>query len=154
VGPYSADIVARDAGSGDPVVIENQFGKTNHDHLGTAITYTATLGASTVVWLASDFTEQHRRAVDWLNENGSGEVSFFGVQVEVWQIDESRPVVRFNVVARPGPAAIAIRAAVGIGTGELTESRKLQLDWWTAFSQALVQSKVVPSARASGTILV
>jgi hypothetical protein len=83
VGPYSADILARDSGSGGPVVIENQLGKTNHDHLGKAITYAAALGASTVVWIAPDFTEEHRKAVDWLNENGSGDVSFFGVRVEL-----------------------------------------------------------------------
>jgi hypothetical protein len=101
-----------------------------------------------VVWIAPDFTEEHRRAVDWLNENGSGEVAFFGVRVEGWQIDESQPAVRFNVVAKPEPAAIAAKAAAGVGGGELTEGRKLQLEWWTAFRQALVESKAVPSVRA------
>ena len=146
VGPYSADILARDSGSGDPVVIENQLGKTNHDHLGKAITYAAALGASTVVWIASNFTEEHRKAVDWLNDNGSGDVSFFGVRVELWQIDDSRPAVRFNVVARP--ADVSAKATVAVGVSELTEVRKLQLEWWTAFRQALVDANAVPSARA------
>lgn len=146
VGPYSADILARDSGSGDPVVIENQLGKTNHDHLGKAITYAAALGASAVVWVAADFTEEHRKAVDWLNDNGSGDISFFGVRVELWQIDDSRPAVRFNVVGKP--AEVAAKAALAVGTPELTEVRKLQLEWWTAFRQALVESKAVPSARA------
>jgi Domain of unknown function (DUF4268) len=146
VGPYFADILARETGTGDSVVIENQYKKTNHDHLGKLITYAAVLEASAVVWIASEFTEQHRRAVDWLNENGSGDVSFFGVRVEVWQIDDSRPAVRFNVVARPEPAAIAARAAVSVG--ELSDARKLQFDWWTAFRQALLESKVASSVRA------
>lgn len=145
VGPYSADILARDSGSGDPVVIENQLGKTNHDHLGKAITYAAALGASTVVWIAPDFTEEHRKAVDWLNENGTGDVAFYGVRVELWQIDDSRPAVRFNVVARP--AEIAAKVAV-VTTGGLSEVRRLQLEWWTAFRQALVDAKAVPSPRA------
>jgi len=34
IGCYFADIVARDANRGDVVIIENQFEKTNHDHLG------------------------------------------------------------------------------------------------------------------------
>lgn len=146
VGPYFADILARETGTGDPVVIENQFGKTDHDHLGKLITYAAVLEASAVVWIASKFTEQHRRAVDWLNENGSGHVSYFGVRVEVLQIDDSRPAVRFNVVARPDPAAIEARAAAS--AGELSGTRKLQLDWWTAFSQALIESRVAPTVRA------
>ena len=44
VGPYSADILARDS-AGDYVVIENQLNKTDHDHLGKSITYASVLGA-------------------------------------------------------------------------------------------------------------
>ena len=69
VGPYSADIVAEDVNCGDDVVIENQLGKTNHDHLGKLITYAANLDAKTLVWIAPDFTDEHRRAVDWLNNS-------------------------------------------------------------------------------------
>src|ERR1035441_1859042 len=33
-GPYSCDILCKESGSDRYVIIENQFGKTNHDHLG------------------------------------------------------------------------------------------------------------------------
>ena len=55
VGPYSADVLAKDA-SGNYVVIENQYGKTDHSHLGQILTYAATLGATAVVWIAEQFT--------------------------------------------------------------------------------------------------
>jgi hypothetical protein len=61
VGPYSADILARDTATGDFVVIENQLNKTDHDHLGKMITYAAFLGASAVVWLAPKFTDEHKK---------------------------------------------------------------------------------------------
>ena len=76
VGPYSADILAKDIGTGKYVVIENQLGKTDHDHLGKAITYGSVLDASAVVWIASEFTEEHQKALDWLNEYSSDDLEF------------------------------------------------------------------------------
>ena len=71
VGPYSADILARDSASGEFVVIENQLGKTDHDHLGKALTYSAVLDASTIVWIATEFTvEQMVRRHANLYQNG------------------------------------------------------------------------------------
>lgn len=141
-GSFSADILARDTGSGAYVVIENQLGRTNHDHLGKAITYAAVLGAKTVVWVAPQFTDEHKKALDWLNDNSSDEISFFGVQPELWKIDESKPAIRFNILSRP--TKVAIRKP---GT-ELTEVRKLQLEWWTTFRDALQNSKEVPSVQS------
>lgn len=145
VGPYSADILAKDVGSGRYVVIENQFGKTNHDHLGKLITYGAFLDASTVVWLAENFTEEHHKALDWLNDHTTEELSFYGVALELWQIDGSRPAVRFNVVSRPN---VIVKQATAVkATGQLTDAKKLQLDFWTAFRECLLDSKVVASAQ-------
>ena len=63
VGPYSADILARDS-AGGYAVIENQLTKTNHDHLGKLITYASVLGARIVIWIAPHFTDEHRKALD------------------------------------------------------------------------------------------
>ncbi|HEX9728627.1 MAG TPA: DUF4268 domain-containing protein [Gemmatimonadales bacterium] len=145
VGPYSADIVARNSGTEAYVVIENQLGKTDHDHLGKVLTYAAALSAGALVWVAPEFTEEHRKAIDWLNDNSSGDVAFYGVQIELWQIDQSRPAVRFNVLARP--AGATVRAAITKATGALSDTRKLQLEWWTAVRDALLAKKVVPSAQ-------
>jgi hypothetical protein len=51
VGNFSLDLLAKDVGSGRPVVIESQFGATNHDHLGKVITYAAGVDATAVVWV-------------------------------------------------------------------------------------------------------
>ena len=96
VGPYSADILARDAGSDKFVVIENQLEKTDHDHLGKALTYASILDASVVIWVARRFTEEHAKALTWLNDHTTDELSFYGVAIELWQIDESLPALKFN----------------------------------------------------------
>lgn len=78
VGPYSADIVCTDTATGDTVLIENQLEKTDHTHLGQIITYASGLDASCVIWIAARFTEEHRSALDWLNEQTPQGISFFG----------------------------------------------------------------------------
>jgi len=146
VGPYAADILARDSATDSYVVVENQLGKTDHDHLGKAITYAAALSARAIVWIAPEFTEEHRRAIDWLNQTGGGDVSFYGVQIEVWEIDHSKPAVRFDVIARP--AGEGLRAAITTASGALSATKKLQYEWWTAFRDALAARKVVSSTQS------
>lgn len=144
VGPFSADILARDA-SGNYVVIENQFGKTNHDHLGKILTYAATLGATVIIWLAEQFTDEHRKTIEWLNERVSDELNLYAVEIELWQIDQSRPALRFNVLSEPTEItkqATAIKAA-----GSMTDAKKLQLEFWTAFRDELLDKKIVASAQ-------
>ena len=143
VGPFAADILARDSATGNYVVIENQLNGTDHDHLGKALTYAASLGARTVVWVAPAFTNEHRKTFDWLNDNSIEDLSFFAVQIELWIIDESKPAVRFNVVSRP----TELRPVVVIGKTELTPTRRLQFEWWTAFREALLTAKALPSVQ-------
>ena len=144
VGPYSADILAKDTATGTYVVIENQLEKTNHDHLGKLITYGSVLDASAIVWIASEFTEEHARALAWLNDNTSEDLAFYGVRLEVWQIEESKPTVVFNVISRP--AGVKPKDAKR-PEGDISEARKLQLDFWTAVRNKLLESRVVPSAQ-------
>lgn len=143
VGPYSADILAKDAGTGDYVVIENQLEKTNHDHLGKCLTYASVLDATTVIWVASKFTEEHKKALDWLNDHTSEEIGFYGIKVELWQIDDSQPAVKFNVISAPNE--IVKQATMRKEQGELTETRKTQLEFWTAFKEQLAKTGKIRS---------
>lgn len=145
VGPYSADILAKDAGTGTYVVIENQLEKTNHDHLGKSITYASVLDASIIIWVASEFTEEHKKALDWLNDHTDENLSFYGIQVELWQIDESKPAVKFNVISKPN---LAVRQAAKSKTNEeLSENRKFQYNFWIKFRESLIATKKIPSVQ-------
>jgi hypothetical protein len=143
VGPYAADILAKDTGTGQYVVIENQLEKTNHDHLGKAITYASVLDASTIIWIATDFTEEHKKALDWLNDHTSDQISIFGVQVELWQIDNSNAALRFNIVSKPNQAVR--QAARSKANDELSDNRKFQFEFWNKFKEKLSRTRKIPS---------
>ncbi len=101
VGSYSLDILARDVGNGHSVIIENQLEITNHTHLGQLLTYMAGFDANVIVWIAKEFRDEHREALDLLNHRTGEDTQFFGIEVELWKIDDSRPAVNFKLVATP-----------------------------------------------------
>jgi hypothetical protein len=144
VGPFRADIVCRDlADPGALVLIENQLECTDHKHLGQLLTYAAGLHAVTIVWLAERFTDEHRAALDWLNEVTGEDVNFFGLEIELWRIGNSPVAPKFNVVSQPNPGSEAARIAV---SGE-TEGKQLQFAFWTAFSTYLSDARSTLSIR-------
>ena len=66
LGSLFVDILTKDS-AGQTVVIENQLEATNPDHLGRLLIYAAGLDARIVIWVATQFTDEHRAVVDWLN---------------------------------------------------------------------------------------
>lgn len=110
VGDFSLDILASD-GSGSKAIIENQYGRTDHEHLGKLLTYAAGHDASTLIWIAEEFRNEHRAALDLLNNRTDENTAFFGVRIEAWTIDGSRPAPRFDVVAAPNSWAKEVKKA-------------------------------------------
>lgn len=128
VGRFSVDILAEEENTGRKIIIENQLETTDHGHLGQLITYAAGLEAEFVVWIVSDVREEHRQAVDWLNEHTDERINFFLVQIELWQIEGSPPAPKFNVISRPNEWKRAVRTSAQ--DGDLTDTKTKQLEFW------------------------
>ena len=131
VGSYRADILCKDSSNGHFVVIENQLEQTDHKHLGQIVTYAAGLNASSCIWIAKSFTEEHRAAIDWLNSISDDDHNFFAIEVKLYRIGESPLAPIFNVVAKPNNWSKSVRSRVN--NEPLTYIKELQQEYWNEF---------------------
>ena len=142
VGPFRADILCKDTLTDHWVLIENQLERTDHTHLGQLLTYAAGLKAVTIVWIANAFTSEHRAALDWLNEITDSKFNFFGLEVQLWRIGDSQVAPKFNAVCSPNNWSKTVaEGAAKVEAGALTEGRRLQLAFWTGFSDFLLRNE-------------
>lgn len=143
VGRYNVDILAEVVDDNRNVVIENQLDPSNHDHLGKSIAYASGVDADIIVWISPRFYDEHRDAIQWLNENSREGVDLFAIRLEVWKIGESDPAVRLNPVAEPSEWKEKAKRS----EGELTKTEKLQEEFWTEFRDRIEDRDTPLSAR-------
>jgi len=149
IGPFRADIVCQDEFE-NFVLIENQLEKTDHRHLGQLITYAAGLDASnydneetTIVWIADKFVDEHRSALEWLNKITTDEFRFFGLEIELWQIDNSKPALKFNVAVQPNNWAKMVKKTAKKLSQDLSPLQEKQQEYWEKLSQYLKENSFV-----------
>lgn len=130
VGGFNVDLYATEEGTGRKIIIENQLEDTNHDHLGKIITYASGKSAEVIVWIVKRARDEHRQAVEWLNQHTDSNIGIFLLEIELWQINDSPYAPKFNIVERPNDWAKSVKAVEGI-----SDTKKLQLEFWQAFTE-------------------
>lgn len=143
VGRYNVDILAEVVDDNRNVVIENQLNPSDHDHLGKSIAYASGVDADIIVWITPRFHDEHQDAIQWLNENSREGVDLFAIRVEVWKIGDSNPAVQLNPVAEPSEWKEKAKRS----KGELTDTEKLQEEFWTEFRDRIEDRETPLSAR-------
>lgn len=133
-GTFRTDILARNLADGTMVVIENQFGRSDHDHFGKAMTYLAGHAAKTVVWIAEAFADELRAALTWLNDNTPEDVGFYGVIPRVMRIAGSPPGLRIEVVIGPNTFVKKKKQEERVVDTQIAEIRET---FWKLFGAAL-----------------
>jgi hypothetical protein len=135
-GSFSVDILAKDMGNENYVIIENQLEKTDHDHLGKTITYASMLNANKIIWIATEFREEHKKAFDWLNDLTNEDFSFYAIKLELLQIDSSPKAVNFDIVSGPNQT---VRNARKTASGDLSKTQQNQIDFWNDFKETITK---------------
>lgn len=136
VGKFNVDILAEEENSNRKIVIENQLESTDHDHLGKIITYASGFDAEIIIWIVKDVRDEHKQAIDWLNENTNEKINFFAINIELWKIGNSPLAPKFNVISKPNNWAKALKKSSSSSTSNnATDLKMKQFDFWEGFNE-------------------
>mgnify|MGYP001108781966 CR=1 FL=1 len=123
VGDFNVDLTAEDR-NGNLVVIENQLGKSDHDHLGKILTYLSNIGAKVAIWIVADPRAEHVKAVSWINESELAD--FYLLKLEAIKIGDSEPAPLLTLISGPSDES----RRVGETKKELSERHGIREKWW------------------------
>lgn len=151
VGRFTVDILAEEGESEDKIIIENQLEYTDHSHLGQIITYASVLNAKYIIWVVRDVREEHRQAIDWLNDHTDSNLNFFIVLIELWQIGDSPLAPKFVTVSKPNDWKRVMSR--GVERGVLNGVEAFRLEFWTGLREFVKESgsKIKLSEGSRGT---
>lgn len=137
VGSYRCDLVAVDETTGIKVIIENQLEATNHDHLGKIITYASGLDANVIIWIVKEAREEHRSAIEWLNNNMAKEISFFLIEIHAYKIGDSLPAPKFEIIEKPNDF---VKNTISSKSDNLSKTEAQRLNFWTEFNHVITEN--------------
>ncbi len=151
VGKFSLDIIGREVATGSPVIIENQFGATDHGHLGQILTYAGGTKPTLIVWVAEQFREEHRAALEWLNTHTDPAIRFFGVRLSAVTLSGApkgliAPLL--ELVVKPNDWEKRAMSNASLLTGGTTATQELYRQFWSRF-EPLAKEKGWTNATAS-----
>ena len=136
VGDFNVDIYASETGTDRKIIIENQLEDTDHDHLGKLITYASGKSADVVIWIVKHAREEHKAAVEWLNNHTDDKIGFFLCEIKLFQIGDSQIAPSFSVVEKPNDWAKEIKK-----TTAANPTQQQRLEYWQAFNDYAFNDK-------------
>ena len=130
VGDFAVDIFGTETDSERNVIIENQLGKSDHSHLGKLLTYAAGKNAGIIVWIVRNASDEHRAAVQWLNNHTDEDIQFFLCEIKVYTINGSAPAPKFKVIEAPNEWIRDNRPSA-----DCSDLGRLRREYWEHFKQ-------------------
>ncbi|MGM9970340.1 MAG: DUF4268 domain-containing protein [Anaeroplasma sp.] len=118
-------------GEPDKIVIENQYGMTDHNHFSKLITYAVTNEAKYAVWICEEVHPEHKKAIDFLNENTNDNINFYLYKAVVERIGNSEPCFSLIPICEPNEEKKVVMSS---SNKEMTDLMKFQLKFWGIFS--------------------
>ena len=135
VGDFNVDIYASETGTDRKIIIENQLEDTDHDHLGKLITYASGKSADVIIWVVKHAREEHKAAIEWLNNHTDEKIGFFLCEIKLFRIGDSQIAPSFTVVEKPNDWTKEIKK-----TTAANPTQQLRLEYWQEFNDYAFQN--------------
>ena len=135
VGDFNVDIFASETGTDRKIIIENQLEDTNHDHLGKLITYASGKSADVIIWVVKHAREEHKAAIEWLNNHTDDKIGFFLCEIKLYRIGTSEPAIKFEVIEKPNDWTKEVRK-----NESANETQQRRYDYWVTFQDYAFQN--------------
>lgn len=94
VDSYYLDLLYRDGN--ELFVVENQYGESDHDHLGKCIVYSSLVNAKKTIWIAEEFSNEYDKIFQSLNID----LILCSVTLEIIDIDTV--MLKFYISSKDG----------------------------------------------------
>ncbi len=130
VGDFNVDIFASETGTDRRIIIENQLEDTNHDHLGKLITYASGKSADVIIWVVKHAREEHRAAIEWLNNHTDEKIGFFLCEIKLYRIGNSGPAVKFEVIEQPNDWTKEVKK-----NDYANKTQQQRYEYWASFQE-------------------
>lgn len=108
---------------------------TNHDHLGKLITYASGKSADVIIWVVKHAREEHKAAIEWLNNHTDEKIGFFLCEIKLYRIGTSEPAVKFEVIEKPNDWTKEVKKSESA-----SETQQQRYDYWVAFQDYAFQN--------------
>ena len=149
VGAYRCDLLAKDEMSDTTIIIENQLECSDHNHLGKIITYASGLNAKVIVWIVKEAREEHRSAIEWLNNITDPDLNFFLIEIHAYKIGNSDPAPKFEIIEEPN--GYRKNTKVGNVLNETSKISQEHLIFWNQLNDVVIANNNPFNAKKATT---
>ncbi len=89
-----------------------------------------------MIWIVKEAREEHRSAIEWLNNKTTKDILFFLMEIRAYKIGDSLHAPKFVVIEKPND--FVKTANVGMDSGELSKAQAERLSFWNRFNEVLI----------------
>lgn len=140
-GGRRIDIVAHDA-DGAEFVIENQYGRADHDHLTRGLAYAVAARARGLVVVAEEHRDEFKAVARYLNDLRDADpergIAVWLIEARAVRVDDSAWAPLFTAVVEPNDFVAAVEQTRSVDTPALTSLE----DFWFLFDDETLLSTV------------